>query len=95
VKPAPFPHSGHPELLATREGVVLHIATNGTWWTADRGEHWTKLDVPGTPYYPRSVQRDDGAIMVVGHVGSDDAYGAVDQAIVMDTYRLVVARKKP
>ena len=88
---APFPHSGHPELVATREGVVLHIATNGTWWTADRGGHWTKLDIRGSAYYPRSVQLHDGTIMVVGHVGGDNAYGAVDQAIVMDTYRIQVA----
>ena len=26
VGPAPFPHSGHPELLATREGPILHLA---------------------------------------------------------------------
>lgn len=89
---APFPHSGHPELLATREGVVLHVATNGTWWTADRGAHWTSLNVSGTTYYPRSVQLDDGTIMVVGHVGGDDAYGAVDQSIVMDTYKIVTRR---
>lgn len=89
---APFPHSGHPELLAAHEGVVLHIATNGTWWTRDRGAHWEKLDVPGSAYYPRSVQLDDGTIMVVGHIGSDDAYGAVDQSIVMDTYRILVTR---
>lgn len=90
VVDAPFPHSGHPELLATREGVVLHIATNGTWWTGDRGAHWTKTDVPGSTYYPRSIQLDDGTIMVVGHVGGDNAYGDIDQSIVMDTYRIVV-----
>ena len=88
VRQTPFPHSGHPELLATREGVVLHIATNGTWWTADRGEHWTRLAVRGSAYYPRSVQLDDGTILVAGHLGSDDPYGGVDQAIVLDSYRL-------
>ena len=91
VVDAPFPHSGHPEVLATKEGLVLHIATSGTSWTADRGATWTKLDVPGSGYYPRSVQLDDGTIMVVGHAGGDNAYGSVDQSIVMDTYRIVVS----
>ena len=85
---APFPHSRHPELLATKAGVILPIATNGTWWTADRGAHGTKLDIPGTSYYPRSIQLPDGTIMVVGHRGGDDPYGRADQAIVIQTYQL-------
>ena len=88
----PFPHSGHPELLMTREGVLLHIAANGIWWTADRGETWTKLDFPGTAYYPNAIQREDGTILVVSHVGSDDPYGKVDQSIVLDTFRVQVKR---
>ena len=89
VTDAPFPHSGMPELLATAGGLVLHIATSGTSWTADGGKTWATLDgVPGSGYYPRSVQLDDGTIMVVGHVGGDDPYGVPDQSIVMDTYRL-------
>jgi hypothetical protein len=90
--PAPFPHSGQPELLATREGVLLHIASNGIWWTADRGTSWTKLDTPGTAYYPCAVQREDGAILVVSHIGSDDPYGKVDQSIVLDVFRIRVKR---
>ena len=89
VGPSSLPHSGHPELLATREGPVLHVATNGIHWTTDAGRTWTRLDVPGTPYYPRSVQAADGRIFIFGHVGSDDAYGSVDQSIVMDVFRLV------
>jgi hypothetical protein len=93
VTDAPFPHSGHPEVLATKEGVVLHIATSGTSWTADRGETWATLEgVPGSGYYPRSVQLDDGTIMVVGHVGGDDPYGVPDQSIVMDTYKITVTK---
>jgi hypothetical protein len=38
VRPAPFPHSGHPELLQTREGLIFHMATSGLSWTADEGE---------------------------------------------------------
>jgi hypothetical protein len=87
-EPAPFPHSGHPELLATREGVVLHLATSGIDATADGGKTWHPLKVPGTAYYPRSVQLSDGTILVFGHVGGDDGYGASDQSIVMDRFRL-------
>lgn len=88
VKPAPFPHSGHPDLLATREGPILHVATSGIHWTSDAGKTWHKLNVPGTAYYPRSIQAADGRIFIFGHVGGDDAYGKVDQSIVMDSFRL-------
>jgi hypothetical protein len=90
VGPAPFPHSGHPELLACREGVVLHLTTSGTHWTQDGGQSWHRLNIPGSHYYPRSVQARDGRIHVFAHVGSDNAYGTVDQSIVMDTFRLNV-----
>jgi len=89
VAASPLPHSGHPELLATREGPILHVATSGIHWTSDAGQNWHKLAVPGTAYYPRSVQAGDGRIFVFGHVGGDDAYGKVDQSIVMDSFRLV------
>ncbi|MEA2734456.1 MAG: hypothetical protein QOE14_907 [Humisphaera sp.] len=88
VHKAPFPHSGYPELLKTREGVILHIATDGVWQTADDGKSWTKLDVPASPYYPRATQLNDGRIFIVGHVGGDDEYGKVDQTIVQQTFRL-------
>lgn len=88
VGPAPFPHSGHPELLATRAGPILHVATSGIHWTTDAGKSWHKLDLPGIAYYPRSVQAQDGRIFVFGHVGGDDAYGRSDQSIVMDSFRL-------
>ena len=32
----------------------------------------------------------DGRIYIFAHVGGDDAYGSVDQSIVMDTFRLDV-----
>ncbi|MBL9214012.1 MAG: exo-alpha-sialidase [Opitutaceae bacterium] len=88
VGPAPFPHSGHPELLATREGPILHLATSGVHWTIDAGRTWHRLDIPGTGYYPRSVQTADGLILVFAHVGGDDAYGKSDQSIVMDSFRI-------
>ena len=88
MEKAPFPHSGFPELLKTRDGTILHIGTDGVWQTADGGTHWSKLDVPGSPYYPRATQLNDGRILVVGHVGGDDEYGKVDQSIVQQTFRL-------
>lgn len=90
VGPAPFPHSGHPELLATREGAVIHAATSGLHWTVDAGKTWHELNVPATRYYPRSVQTPDGWIYIFWHVGGDNAYGAVDQSIGMDRFRLAV-----
>jgi hypothetical protein len=89
VGPAPFPHSGLPNLLVTREGVVLHVTEPGVHWTADAGQNWHNLGLPRMAYYPKSVQLADGRILVFGHVGSDDPYG-VDQAITMDTFRLKV-----
>lgn len=87
-----FPQSGHPELLAVREGVILYVSHAGIWWTADSGAHWSQIpDLPAAAYYPRSVQLADGTIMVIGHVGYDDAYGKSDQSIVMDTFRIIVS----
>lgn len=84
-----LPHSGHPELLATASGAVLHVATTGLSCTRDRGATWLDLTLddglerlPGSPYYPRSVQLADGEILIVGHVGADDGYGLTDQSVV-------------
>ncbi len=88
VRPAPFPHSGHPELLATREGPVLHLATSGIHYTTDAGETWHDAGGESTGYYPRSVQLSDGLIMCVYHHGSDNGYGDLDQSIGLCTFRL-------
>lgn len=87
---APFPHSGMPELFRMREGVILHLAPPGIHWTADRGATWTRLNCPGTGYYPRSVQIEDGTILVASHIGGDDPYGKADQSVVLDQIRLSV-----
>ena len=92
---APFPHSGFPEVLLAREGVILHLATDGIYWTADVGRTWTRLPIAGTAYYPRAVQLASGKIVCIGHVGGDDAYGTVDQSIFQQTFRLKVRGKKP
>jgi hypothetical protein len=99
--PTPFEHSGHPELLATRQGVVLSIATNGVpgsshgaYYTADAGATWKRLDFdpPQTyrsAYYPISLQTEDDTVYVFSHRGADDKYVAgLDQAVVMDRFRL-------
>jgi hypothetical protein len=99
VRDAPFPHSGHPELLATREGPILHIATTGVQYTND-GKTWTPLRFSPrvayrSGYYPRAVQTGDGVVHVFAHVGADDPYGRMDQSIIMDTFRLEAERKRP
>jgi len=71
------------------------VATSGIHSTSDAGQTWHPLDVPGTAYYPRSVQTKDGRIFVFGHVGGDDAYGKVDQSIVMDSFRLKTKKVNP
>ncbi len=87
---APFPHSGQPDVLATREGVVLHIASSNISWTADAGQTWTDLGL-GTLYYPCSVQVPDGRILSFCHRGSDDPFdGSVDQQIEVVSFRLKV-----
>jgi Neuraminidase (sialidase) len=83
-----LPHGGQPELLVTKEGPVLHVATSGVHWTTDAGKTWNVLKVPGSAYYPRSVQTADGRIFLIGHIGGDDAYGVVDQSVVVDSFRL-------
>jgi len=87
-----LPHSGHPELLATREGPILHIATTGTHWTEDAGETWHELKIEGkapyrSNYYPHGFQTADGIIYVFAHTGGHDPYGK-DQRVVMDKFRL-------
>jgi hypothetical protein len=84
-----IPHSGHPELLATREGVVLNLATDGIAWTRDEGKTWAYLEGrPRSGYYPRSMQLPDGRIFCVYHAGGDDYYGRTDQRIEAITFRL-------
>jgi hypothetical protein len=90
--PAPFAHSGFPEVLLTKEGVILHLATDGIYATTDEGKTWTRLPIPGTKYYPRAVQLPSGKIVCIGHVGSDDVYGTVDQSVFQQTFRLKVPR---
>ena len=89
---APFPHSGFPEVMLTQEDLILHFATDGIYWTDDIGKTWTRLQIPGSSYYPRAVQLKDGKIVCIGHVGSDDVPGTVDQSIRMQTFRLRVGR---
>ncbi|MBA2707450.1 MAG: exo-alpha-sialidase [Gemmatimonadaceae bacterium] len=90
VHKVPMPHSGFPELLKMGDGSILHIATDGVWHTGPDLHTWTRLDLPGSPYYPRAAQLKDGRVLVVGHVGGDDEYGKVDQTIVGQIFKLEV-----
>ena len=55
----------------------------------DTRQSWRKLSIPGTAYYPRTIQADDGRIFVFGYVSADDPYGKTDQSIVMSSFLLV------
>jgi hypothetical protein len=95
-EPSPFPHSGYPCLLATQEGVLIHLATGQSHWSIDEGKSWHPLLADGKSvssyYYPKAVQLADGKILCVGHLGSDDVYGTVDQCVKQQTFRLKVER---
>jgi hypothetical protein len=93
---AGVPHSGFPCVLLTREGVILHLATGASHWSADEGQTLNPLlagDKPlATQYYPKALQLADGRILCVSHIGTDNGYGARDMAIVQQTFRLQVTR---
>jgi hypothetical protein len=91
--PTPFRHSGFPAVLYTREGLILHLATDGIYWTADVGKSWQRLNIPGTEYYPQALQLPDGKIVCIGHIGGDDVYGTVNQAVFLQTFRLQVSKQ--
>jgi len=101
--PGNLPHSGHPELLATREGVIIQFATTGNSYTTNAGTTWTPLSgTAPSDYYPRSIQDPGtGDIYLFGHVGHDDPYGGkseeaggnysgINQSITMQKFRLKV-----
>jgi hypothetical protein len=86
--PAPFPHSGMPDVLGLPNGVVLHLATSNVSWTSDAGQSWHDVGF-GTDYYPASLLLPDGRVFVAAHRGSDDPYdGTMDQQIQGLTFRL-------
>jgi hypothetical protein len=93
--PAPFPNLGLPNLVATREGVILLV--NAGQWTDDAGKTWHPIaNLPATAtaargtsaYYPKGIQLADGRILEFAHAGCDDPYWVVDQSIVMDSFKL-------
>jgi len=94
-----FEPSGHPELLATKQGAVISFATTGAAYTVDGGRTWRTLPFAGEPagfsyttdYYPRAVQARDGTIYVFSSDGWDIPYGGFNESIVMDSFRLRVS----
>ena len=95
----PWPHSGFPCVLMTHEGIILDLCNTGSHWSADNGATWHNLTALGetlaTHYYPRALQTTDGTIVIISHVGGDDVYGAVDQSIYQQTFRISAAVPKP
>ena len=92
-----FLPSGHPDLLATRQGAVLSFSTSGTAYSLDGGRTWRPLRFAGlstfqlrTRYYPYAIQAPDGTIHVFSSNGYDIPYGAFNESIVSDTFRLQV-----
>ena len=89
VGPSPFPNMGLPNLVATRQGVMLLV--NAGQWTTDAGKTWHPVkNLSAMTYYPKGLQLSDGRILVFSHVGTDDPYGTVDQSITQQTFRLRV-----
>ena len=80
--------------LMTQEGVILDLGKHGSRWSGDQGQTWHELIVDGQVlstlyyHYPQAIQLEDGTIVIVAHVGSDDVYGKFDQSIVMLSFRL-------
>lgn len=75
IKVTAIPHGGHPELLMTREGILIYSSAEGFWGSANEGREWTRIEtLPIASYYPASVQLQDGRILVVGHNGGDAGY---------------------
>jgi hypothetical protein len=89
---APFSGGGFPCEVMTKEGIILDLAGTGSHWSADYGQTWNTLLAEGqtlnTFYYPQAVQANDGTIVVLSHVGSDNSYGTYDQSIMVQTFRL-------
>lgn len=88
----PWSGQGFPCELLTREGILLDLDLFGSHWSNDLGNTWHNLMVGDqqlkTYYYPQAVQAADGTIVVTGHIRYDDAYGAVDESIRVQTFRL-------
>ncbi|MBV9818685.1 MAG: exo-alpha-sialidase [Solirubrobacterales bacterium] len=96
-----FTPSGHPDLLATDEGAIVSFSDTGTAYTTDGGTTWHTLRFGSMPhlsyasrYYPYAIQGPDGRIEVFSSDGYDIPYGAFDESIVMDSFRLQVQAER-
>ena len=59
VGPSPFPNLGLPNLVATRQGVILLV--NAGQWTADAGKTWHPVNnMPARAYYPKGFSSPTG-----------------------------------
>ena len=53
--------------------------------SADQGENWTAIDMPGMrelPYQPVMLALPDGRIALYGHLGGDNAFGEKDMKMI-------------
>jgi hypothetical protein len=68
----PLGPTGHPELLYTRDGILLGVRSDGLWASLDDGKYWEKVDNQYLGYYPQGIELDDGSLLIVGHLGGDN-----------------------
>ena len=71
-------------LLVTPESLAAATSVEGTAPLLTGGA----MQLSASPYYPRAIQRCSGEIVVVGHIGGDNAYGSVDQSVVLVRFKL-------
>lgn len=81
--PAPFPGSGYPLLIATDKG-LLYASTEGFWLTTDYSR-WRPLSWEPTHYYPKAIVLGE-KVIVISHVGGDNAFGTFDQTIIEQVF---------
>jgi hypothetical protein len=85
----PLGHTGHPEILTTRDGIVVGVRSDGVWASIDDARFWEKIEDHYIGYYPQAVELDDGSILTVGHRGGDDPWPPhVDQDVRVTRLRI-------
>ncbi|MFA5203513.1 MAG: sialidase family protein [Lentisphaeria bacterium] len=89
-EPAALPHASRPNLIYTQEGIILYFTNGGSYWTANLGKTWSKLNIPSPAYNPVGMQMKNGTIIIMGHNGHDAPYGSINSPIKQQTFRLKV-----
>jgi len=71
------------------------VASAGCWKRDDVALGGVLMPYPHSrlrKWYPKALQLANGKVICISHVGTDDEYGAVDQSILQQTFRLKVVR---